>query len=157
MVDSSVQLSVIRSQYYWKVVVERCTCYLGQHSIMQSLSRKKGAKQWESNLKSSIQVLSLSRIFNFVGLFFHVVTGYRQVLAISTIKTADFQVGLTCGKSAALDTVAVEVYPSTTPILQGKFLHTSLNKKGFSQVSLCRHQPSVSTFKYRPGSAGQPI
>ena len=47
------------------------------------------------------------------------VTGYRQVLAlaISTIKKAAFQGGLNSGKSAALDTVAVEVCPSTTPIL----------------------------------------
>ena len=29
MVGNSVQLSVIRSKYYWKVVVEQCTCYLG--------------------------------------------------------------------------------------------------------------------------------
>ena len=28
MVDSSVQLSIIRSKHYWKVVVERCTHYL---------------------------------------------------------------------------------------------------------------------------------
>ena len=52
--------------------------------------------------------------------------------------------GVKCGKSAA-DTVAVEVCPSTSPILLGKFLYTSLNKKDFSGVSLCRRQLSVST------------
>ena len=30
-------------------------------------------------------------------------------------------------------------------------MYTSLNKS-FSKASLCRCQPSVSTFKYRPGS-----
>ena len=29
MVDSNVQLLIIRSKYYGKVVVERCACYLG--------------------------------------------------------------------------------------------------------------------------------
>ena len=48
--------------------------------------------------------------------FFHVDTGHRRVLAISTIKKAAFQGGVKCGKSAA-DTLAVEVYPSTAPIL----------------------------------------
>ena len=51
-----------------------------------------------------------------------------------------------CGKSAA-DTVAVEVCPSTAPILLGKFLYTSLNKKDFSEALLCRLQPSVLTTK----------
>ena len=31
-------------------------------------------------------------------------------------------------------------------------MYTSLNKKDFSEASVCRHQPSVSTTKYRPGS-----
>ena len=46
------------------------------------------------------------------------VTGHRRVLAISTIKKAAFQGarGVKCEKSAA-DTVAVEVCPSTAPIL----------------------------------------
>ena len=35
---------------------------------------------------------------------------------------------------------------------EGKFLYTSLNKKDFLEVSLCRCQPSVFTTKYRPGS-----
>ena len=45
-------------------------------------------------------------------------TGHRRVLAISTIKKATFQGarGVKCGKSA-VDIVAVEVCPSTTPIL----------------------------------------
>ena len=45
-------------------------------------------------------------------------TGHRRVLAISMIKKAAFQgaCGLKCEKFAA-DTVAVEVCPSTAPIL----------------------------------------
>ena len=45
-------------------------------------------------------------------------TSHRQVLAISMIKNAAFQGarGVKCGKSA-VDTVAVEVYPSTASIL----------------------------------------
>ena len=31
-------------------------------------------------------------------------------------------------------------------------MYTSLDKKGFSEASLYRRQPSVSTTKYRPGS-----
>ena len=58
---------------------------------MQALSRVKGAIEWESNLKASLQVLSLSRILDLAGLFFHVDTGHRQVLAISTIKKPLFK------------------------------------------------------------------
>ena len=45
-------------------------------------------------------------------------TGHRQVLGILTIKKAAFQgaCGVRCWNSAA-DTVAVEVCPSTAPIL----------------------------------------
>ena len=45
-------------------------------------------------------------------------SGHRRVLAISTITKAAFQGAhdVKCGKSA-VDTVAVEVCPSTAPIL----------------------------------------
>ena len=59
---------------------------------MRALSCEKGAKEWESNLKSTLQVLSLSRIFDFDGLFFCVDTGHRQVLAISAIKKLSVKV-----------------------------------------------------------------
>ena len=51
------------------------------------------------------------------------------------IQKAAFQNGVECGKSAA-DTVVVGVCPGL-----------------FSEASLCRHQLSVSTTWYRPGSA----
>ena len=54
MVDSSAQLSIIRHTYHWKVVVERCMHYLGEHSITQALSHEEGAVEWESNQKSSL-------------------------------------------------------------------------------------------------------
>ena len=83
---------------------------------MRALSREKDAKERESNLKSSLRVLSLSRIFEFNGLFC-VDTGRSWVLAILTIKSAAFQEGgVKCCKSA-VDKVAVEVCPSSTPIL----------------------------------------
>ena len=80
------------------------------------MSREKGAKEWESNLKSALRVLSLSWIFDFDGLFFHVDTDHRRVIAIVMIKKAAFQGVVKYGKSAA-DTVAVEVCPSTAPVL----------------------------------------
>ena len=52
---------------------------------------KKGAKEWESNLKSSLRVLFLSRIFDFDGLVFRVDTGHGRMLAISTIKKPPFK------------------------------------------------------------------
>ena len=81
------------------------------------MSLEKGAKEWESNLKSSLRVPSISqiRLWRFA---FRMDTGHRRVLAISTIKKATFQGarGVNRGKSAA-DTLAVEVCPSTAPIL----------------------------------------
>ena len=78
---------------------------------------KKGAKEWESNLKSSLRVLSLSWIFDFDGCFLY---GYWSQVGISHFddQKATFQGarGVKCGKSAE-DTVAVEVCPSTAPIL----------------------------------------
>ena len=59
---------------------------------MPALSREKDAKEWESNLKSSIRVLPLSRLFNFDSLFFRVDIGHRRVLAILMIKMLPFQV-----------------------------------------------------------------
>ena len=59
---------------------------------MRALSCEKGAKEWESNLKSSLRVLFLSRIFNFDGLFYRMDTAHRQVLAISMIKKPPFKV-----------------------------------------------------------------
>ena len=60
----------------------------------------------------------LSQIFDFDGLFYRMDTTHRWVLAISTIKkdTCQGARGIKSGKSAA-DTVAVEVCPSTAPIL----------------------------------------
>ena len=86
LVDSSAQLSIIRHMNHWKVVVERCTHYLGYHSIKQALSHEEDAIEWESNQKSSLRVLSLSWIFDLVRLFVHVDTGYKRVLVISMIK-----------------------------------------------------------------------
>ena len=37
---------------------------------MREFSHEKGAKEWESNLKSSLRVLSLSQISDFDSLFF---------------------------------------------------------------------------------------
>ena len=78
-------------------------------------------------------------------------TGHRRVLAISTIKKAAFQGshmhGVKSGKSAA-DTIAVEVRPSTAPILYGKFLYTLLNKMTFQRrhyVGIGRQSPQLST------------
>ena len=81
------------------------------------MSCEKGAKEWESNLKSSLRVLSISQI-QLWRFAFHMDTGHRRVLAILTTKKAAFQGarGVNSGKSAA-DTVAVEVCPSTAPIL----------------------------------------
>ena len=84
---------------------------------MRVLSCEKCAKQWESNLKSFLRVLSLSWIFDFDGLFLY---RYWSQAGISHFddQKATFQGarGVKCGKSTA-DTVAVEVYPSTAPIL----------------------------------------
>ena len=59
---------------------------------MPALSREKDAKEWESNLKSSLRALFLSWIFEFDGLFYWMDTGHRQVLAISMIKKLPFKV-----------------------------------------------------------------
>ena len=79
---------------------------------------KKGAKEWKSNLKSFLRVLSLSWILDFDSLFFSY--GYWLQVGISHFdnQKAAFQGarGVKCGKSVA-NTVAVEVYPSTAPIL----------------------------------------
>ena len=84
---------------------------------MRALLCEKCTKEWESNLKSSLQVLFLSRIFDFDALFYRMDTSHRWVLAILTIKKGAFQsaCGVKCGNFAA-DTVAVEVCPSTAPI-----------------------------------------
>ena len=85
---------------------------------MRALSREKRAKEWKSKLKSSLRVLFLSRIFDFNSLFYRMDTGHRLVLAVLMIKKVAFQgaCGDKCGKSA-VDTVAVEIHPSTAPNL----------------------------------------
>ena len=100
MVDSSVQLSIVRHTYCWKVVVERCTHYLGQHSITRALSHEEGTIEWESNQKFSLRVLSLSWIFDLVGGVCS--CGYCLQARVGHFDDweAAFQAGLGCEKSA---------------------------------------------------------
>ena len=76
---------------------------------------KKGAKEWESNLKSSLRVLSVLRIFHFEGLF--LLCGHWSQADVDhfNIQKAAFQNGVKCGRSA-VDTVAVGVCLGTAPI-----------------------------------------
>ena len=119
MVDDSAQLLIITSKDYWKVVVERCACYLylGKYSIMRVLSHEKGAKEWESNLKSFLRVLSISRIFDFDGLFYWMILVTGGHSHFNNQKSClQGACDVECGKSAA-DIVEVEVFPSTASIL----------------------------------------
>ena len=76
---------------------------------------KKGAKEWESNLISSLQVLSLSQILDFDNLFSCGHWSQADVGHFDDQKAA-FQSDVECGRSA-VDTVAVGVCPGTAPIL----------------------------------------
>ena len=58
---------------------------------MRALTCEKGAKEWESNLKSFLRVQFLSWVFDFDGLFYQMDTGHRRVFTISTIKKAAFK------------------------------------------------------------------
>ena len=80
---------------------------------MRALSCEEGAIEWESNQKSFLRVLSLSWIFNLVGLFVHVDTSYECVLVISTIKKPLFKV---VSSVRSLLRTGLEVCLSTAPI-----------------------------------------
>ena len=75
-----------------------------------TLSREEGAIEWE---KSSLQVLSLSWIFDLVGVFVRVDTVYKCVLVILTIGNPLFK--LFSGVRSLLWT-GLEVYSSTALI-----------------------------------------
>ena len=67
---------------------------------MWTLSQEEGAVELESNQKSSLRVLSLSWIFDFVGLFVRVDTDDEHVLIISMITKLLFKVVFKYEKSA---------------------------------------------------------
>ena len=85
--------------------------------------------------------------------------GYWLQVGISHFdyQKATFQGGLKCGKSAAPDTVAAEVCPSTTLILLGKFLYTSLIRRAFRRrhyIGVSCQSPHLSTDQ---DLLGQPV
>ena len=153
MVDSSTQLSVIRSKYYWKVAVKRCTCYLGQYSITREFLCEKGAKEWESNLKSSLRILFLSRIFDFDGLFYRMDTVQSRLLAISTITKPPFKVHVVSNVGSLL---RILQQLKSVQVLHLFSKGNSCIPRQIRRTFRRRHQVGVSCqspqLRYRPGS-----
>ena len=112
MVDSSMPLSIIRLTYRWKVAVEWCMHYLGQHSITWTLSCKEGAIKWESNRNLPSECCLYNR-YSTLSHCFGVDTSQEHVLVILTIKKPLFKV-MTSVRGLLL--IGVEDFPNSTTI-----------------------------------------